>query len=183
MAKNDNDSEIFDKCLKYVQENVTKEALKRAQALMKTLGWHYFKLRDSKLMDRVDLFLDEAALAHACSAFYADIFRVEAFHSVNPTDDHKKAAHIFRWISRFRPVRPKENSPTSLKGAAVIANGMFAMLCAFTFLNINAFTPSQSERDHIVYTSMYRDIDPREWAMIFYQLEMRHPEKPQSSAP
>ena len=178
MAKNDKDSEIFDKALKYVQEHVTEESLKRAPELMKTLGLLYFKLRDSKLMKEANIFLDEAALAHACSAFFADIFRIEAFHAVNPADNHKKAAHIFRWISRFRPVRPKENSPTSLKGSTIIANAMFAVLCAFSFLNIKAFTPSSSERDHIIYSSIYRDIDPRDWAMIFYQLEMRHPEKP-----
>jgi len=175
MTKSDRDSEQFDAYLKYVQTHVTEESLKRAPELMGTLGLLYFKLRNSKLMAEANICLDEAALAHACNAFFEDIFRVEAFHPVNPADNHKKAAHIFKWISRLRPVHPEENNPTTLKGGAIIANGMFAMLCAFSFLNINAFTPSYSERAHIIYSSMYRDIDPREWAMIFYQLEKRHP--------
>jgi hypothetical protein len=177
MTQNDAESAQFAASLQYVQDHAAPEAKKRAPELMGVLGHHFFALRESPLMTGVDIYLNEAVLAHACNAFYADIFRIEAFHSVHyAADDHKKAAHIFKWISRLRPIYPNRDNPHGLKGAAIIANSMFAMLCACTFLKISAFTPTPNEREHINYSSIYRDIHPQEWSMTFYLLEKLYAE-------
>jgi hypothetical protein len=171
----DKESEKFDDYLKYVQENVTTEAKKRSQELVATLGYHFFLLRDSKAMAGAQIYLNEAVLVHVCNAFYSDIFRINGFHAVsNAPDEHKKAAHIFKWISRLCPVYPATNDQSKLKGIASKANSWFAMVCALSFLEINAFTLSASEREHIIYSSTYRDIQPQEWSMIFYLLEKLH---------
>ena len=168
-------TEKFDNSRQYVQTHITDEVKKCAPKLMDTLGSLFFKLRDSKALNGINIYLNEGVLAHACCAFFADIFRVEAFHPVLAADDHKKAAHIFKWISRLRPVIPgEEGDPINLKGAAIRANGMFALLCAASFLDTKAFTPLPNERAHIIYSSIYRDIIPQDWAMIFYLLEKIH---------
>jgi hypothetical protein len=173
MIQNDEDSAKFEVSLKYVQEHVFAEAANRAQGEMIGILVHIFiTMRDSKIMKDVAIDLHEAVLVNVCTAFYADLFRIEAFHSLHyAADDHKKAALLFKWISRLRPVTPRGNAPHKLKGLAVKANGVFAMLCAFSFLDIPPFTPIHSERDHIIYSSIYRDLQPQEWAMIFYLLE------------
>jgi hypothetical protein len=170
MTQDSNHSNQFTERLQYVQEHVQEEAAKHAIKLVETLGRLYFALRDAGLMKGVTL--NGAVLVHACNAFYADIFRIEAFHPLHyAADDHKKAAHIFKWISRLRPIIPLVKDPKKMKGGAMSANSVFAMLCAFTLLKMRPFSPSPCELDHILYSSIYRDNQPQEWAMIFYLLE------------
>jgi hypothetical protein len=174
MPTDDKDSGQFDELLLQVQKRVPGEAQKRARELAKTLGRIFSWLRYSKLMVGTNVYLNEAVLIHVCSAFYADLFRLEAFHPARPADTHKQAAHIFKWISRLRPVYPEAQNPQKLKGLAVTANGIFAIYCALSFLDMEPFVPTASEREHMLYSSTYRDIHPQEWAMMFYLLEKLH---------
>ena len=132
----------------------------------------------SSLYQEKSLSMDYTILGQAVESFWEDMLRIESYHDVEYTDRHKLAAHLFKWLSRMRPIRPTispraEDLEKELTAEILQANALFALACAQSFLECSGF--SESENQYIIYSSMYRDIHASEWSMIFYLLEKVHP--------
>lgn len=115
------------------------------------------------------LALNKATLAIAAISYWEDMLRLKSYHTLNVPDKHKQAAHIFKWISRLRPIKPVVDYAEELDSHLLEANAWFALACAQSL--ISEIPLKKSEEVFIVYSSMYRDIHAREWSMIFYLLE------------
>ena len=131
----------------------------------------------SSVYHEKNLSMNYIVLARVVESFWEDILRIETYHDVNPSDRHKLAAYLFKWLSRMQPITPTisfENLEKELSFEILQANALFAMACALSFLKCSDF--SEDEKDYIIYSSMYRDIHAAEWTMIFYLLETLHSE-------
>lgn len=141
-----------------------------AKRLVKT-----FSLMKFSLFQGRGIVLNEATLIRATISFWEDILRVKAYHPIDRAEKHKKAAYIFKWISKFRPVKPLVDHPDKLTNAEMNANPMYAWLCASGYLKCKRDLPEE-ETKLIIYFSTYRDIHPDEWTLIFAYLERLYPE-------
>ncbi|MDR2603976.1 MAG: hypothetical protein LBC55_01295 [Desulfovibrio sp.] len=118
------------------------------------------------------LFMNYALLSQAATSFCEDMLRIKSYHNIEYGDRHKQAAHLFKWLSRIRPIKPHNDNNPELEDIILRANSFFALACAMSCLQCDDFT--DGEIKYIIYASMYRDIHAREWSMIFYLLEKQH---------
>ncbi len=117
-------------------------------------------------------------LYHACISCMIDLERWSPFHCITIPDNHKRAAFIFRWLSKLRPVQLLSCLGTECAKEELIAPAYFALLGALGELDINMDKFANSpETKAILYTSMYRDILPESWAITFCLLEKAYPDK------
>jgi hypothetical protein len=163
----------FDQHLRFVQTNLRKTAQPLAMELSKELTRLYYEYRElpcfQKNADKICFF--EFDLWRAMIAMWEDLLRIEAYHNVHYADNHKKAAHIFKWICHFRPIATNID-PKDMEPWEFFINELFAFLCAKLYLpKMGEIT--RSEQDTIFYSAKYREIHANEWAMIFYLYEKR----------
>ena len=150
------------------------KALQQGKAFAKHLHDTWKQFYNSLYQGR-NLHMNYTLLAFAAESFCEDMLRVKGYHDIAYADNHKYAAHIFKWLSRMRPIKPINDHVKGLKKEELYSNALFALACAQSFLKCSDF--SAEENQYIVYSSMYRDIHAREWSMIFYLLEKSHPEQ------
>ncbi|MDR0465732.1 MAG: hypothetical protein LBH94_00065 [Deltaproteobacteria bacterium] len=113
--------------------------------------------------------LNEATLLRATVSFWEDILRVKAYHPVEHADEYKKAAYLFKWMAKMRPVKPLVDHPDIIRPQDMNANALFAWLCAQGYLKIGVLPGQELKR--VIYSATYREVNPDEWATIFYLLE------------
>jgi hypothetical protein len=160
----------FESLLDKARDGLPEEARKRAEELMPSLGEIFFIYKNTCHYEN-RIVLSEGILAQACISFWEDILRVKAYHTVHYADGHKKAAYIFKWITKLRPVKPLVDYSKVLFDAEIEANSKYALYCALAFLKIKMPYINESELKYIIYSANYREIHPEEWSMIFYLLE------------
>lgn len=115
-------------------------------------------------------------LTHSCLSFLIDIERHMPFHNIKIPNNHKKAAFIFKWISRIQPVHPLPNYCPDLTGYENCANANFALICALSELKVDVYKFMKTDESKVIrYSSVYRDINPESWAIIFGLLEKNYP--------
>jgi hypothetical protein len=122
--------------------------------------------------------LVRSVLFQAYISYVLDLDRHAQFHNLKLAAEHKHAAFIFKWISRLRPVQPKDTGRMEPLGCELEANGRFALACALLKLDAtcDAIPPTEGFpaegylAKHLIYASTYRDIEPTSWAMIFAML-------------
>jgi hypothetical protein len=165
------DNEVFTRA-KEITESVARE---RGSIFTKSLYKCWKKFYNQPPFHGRSLVINYASLAQAAVAFWEDILRFKSYHTIVYSDEHKRAAHIFKWISRMRPIKILVDSCSisEIEEPYLRANAFFALACAMSFLKCDDF--SQEETKYIIYASMFRDIHAREWSMIFYLLEKQHP--------
>lgn len=147
----------------------------RANSLTKECTGLFNIMKSSPPFQGRGVFLNKIILAHACVSAVIDIDRHIIFHDIKIADNHKRAAYLFAWISRFRPVKP-ENDHAELAIHELCANAYFALHCSLRYLKIDyEKLISSPEFNYIVYSSIYRDIQPEIWGIIFCLLEKQYP--------
>lgn len=125
---------------------------------------------------RGSIVLSVPLLTHACMSAIIDLERLSSFHGIRMPDNHKKAAFIFKWISRLGPVKPLSDYSATLEKHELFANAAFSAICALSHLDADMDAIAGSpEFPAMVYCSMYRDIVPETWALTFYLIERLHP--------
>lgn len=129
-----------------------------------------FYLMKSQLLQNRYVTINEATLARACTSFWEDILRVKAYHPINRAEKHKKAAYIFKWIAKMRPVKPIVDHVDALTNEEMDANALYAFLCASGYLNMHLVL-QKHELKYIFYSATYRDIHPDEWILTFDYME------------
>lgn len=158
---------------KKCREALIVEAQRCGKELTKRLARTFIKMK-AKHFQGHGIVLNEATLMRAAISFWEDILRVKAYHPINRADKSKKAAYLFKWIAKMRPVKPLVDHPERLTNAEINANALFAFLCACGYLKCRKALPKE-ELHRIIYSATYRDIHPDEWAIIFEYLERVYP--------
>lgn len=170
------DKEFREK-IDYCQKNLHSQAKKLADELCEGLSAIYTLFENcSFIAEDSELSLNHAYLKRAATAFFEDLIRIRSYHPIIELDGHKKAGYLFKWINKFRPISiTSEGHP--LDAYELNVNGLYSIICAFSVLekkiDFGLFTTQ--ELDNMLYTAMFRDIHPDEWAVIFYFYEKIHP--------
>lgn len=156
---------------------IREDAHKKALELLETFN----EVKQSPMYRAYDLRLNMDFLVLACESCFIDIARHQDFHEISVPDNHKRAAFIFKWLSRTRPIWA--SGPGEGKGGAIRLhiNSYFALLGALGELDVNmkVFAPSNIAQ-HIIYSGTYRDISAETWALIFCTLERLFPANAQA---
>lgn len=163
--------EYLDK-LKACREALPEEAQRCGQELAKRLTEVFIKMKAKHFQCR-GIVLNEATLLRATISFWEDILRVKAYHPIDRAEKHKKAAYIFKWITKMRPVKPLVDHAAELSAPELNANAIFAFLCACGYLKCENVPKDEIRR--ILYSATYRDVHPDEWTIIFDYLERLYP--------
>lgn len=120
--------------------------------------------------------LSMPVLYHACISYEFDLERWAPFHCITIPDNHKRAAFLFKWLSKLRPIKLLSGQHIAATPWELQANGYFALAAALGELRVNMWEFSASpEAKAILYTSTYRDILPESWAITFCLLEKAYP--------
>lgn len=151
----------------------------RAKQLATRLARTFNMLEQSPpFQDKRRIVLCMSKLYHACISYEIDIERWKPFHDILIPDNHKRAAFIFKWLSKMQPIQLLSCIGTDAAPYELGANGYFAMLGALGELHVDMKEFSVSpEAKVIYYTAMYREIIPESWAIIFCLLEKAYPAK------
>ncbi|MBD5417366.1 MAG: hypothetical protein HDR50_06850 [Desulfovibrio sp.] len=167
-------SPAYLKQLRACRKALPKEAQRCGRELAERLSKVFYQMKGA-LFQGHGIVLNEATLVRASISFWEDILRVKAYHPIDRAEKHKKAAYIFKWIARMRPVKPLVDNPDRLTSAEMNANAMFAFLCACGYLNCRRNLDEEEIR-RILYSATYRDVSADEWAIIFGYVELVHPD-------
>lgn len=151
----------------------SKLAIKEKETLLlKALIKNFSTFMKSAQWDVSGLTLNIGILHHVAVSFWHDIIRLQAYHPIEIPDHHKKAAFLFKWISKFKPVQVAnlyDKNPETSKIYMRI-NELFSFFCVWPLLNCGK-TPDQTVFDAIIYSATFRDIIPEQWSILFCLLE------------
>ena len=121
-----------------------------------------------QLQDYTELNTDLLQLV--TGSYFDDIYRFKDYSNSNLADNHKQAGYTIKWISKIKPIQIKQSTPTDKN--ILLVNSSFALFAGFTFLDNNvANIISSSYLDHLIYSTLYRDISGRQLASTMYVLE------------
>lgn len=163
----------------YVQQNLHKEAQRLGQSFCNTLIDAFGKLKAGTFFHGQGIRLNVPVLVKITVAFWEDILRIQTFHPLRHADRHKMAAHLFKWISRLRPIICTGTPSSPDWKSLTKANSIFAVICSLAF--IKCAIRYGAEIQHMLYTSEFRDIQPYEWSIIFHLIEKAYPPSPNTA--
>ncbi|MDR1162191.1 MAG: hypothetical protein LBK45_07605, partial [Tannerellaceae bacterium] len=85
------------------------------------------------------VYLNKGLLRFVVKSYYDDIHRYKDYCGSKWANGHKQAAYTIKWIVRFKPIQIKESydNENVLTNEIVDINLIFALVCAFPFLNKN----------------------------------------------
>jgi len=145
------------------------------------------------------VYLNKCLLHFVVKSYYDDIHRYKDYCGSKWANNHKQAAYTIKWIVKFKPVQIRENydSGSVLSNEIVDINLIFALVCAFSFLNrksidlifkekkevdkYNLSLPrekqekegKQSFYDKLLYNLRYRPFSGKQLIAIFEALELQ----------
>jgi hypothetical protein len=157
--------------LRACRETLTSESKRLGGELAKRLAEAYRKMEAGPPFHGTGIALNQATLLRATVSFWEDILRVKAYHPIEQADRYKKAAYIFKWIAKMRPVKPVVDHPNDIRPQDMNANAIFAVLCACGYLGLDTAVIPEEEFKRLRYSATYREINADEWATIFFQLK------------
>lgn len=116
------------------------------------------------------VYLSNELLHCAVKAYFDDICKYKAYAGSEYADNHKQAAFIMIWISRFKPIQIKESA--KVVPALLTINEAFAFYAGLMFLDEsvpNKITDKYYK--HLIYTLTYRNLEGRGLASLLYLME------------
>jgi uncharacterized small protein (DUF1192 family) len=145
------------------------------------------------------VYLNKGLLRFVVKSYYDDIYRYKDYCGSKWANSHKQAAYTIKWIVKFKPVQIKENydNENALNNEIVDINLIFALVCAFSFLNRNTIDlifnekkevdkynlslpleerekeGKQSFYDKLLYNLRYRPFSGKQLISIFEALELQ----------
>lgn len=151
----------------------------RAKAL--ELSDFFDEVQESLRPEKIEVTLNTLFLSDACESCFIDMERHKSFHRIETPDRHKRAAFIFKWLARIRPINVAAFIRVRGNGKVARINAYFALLCALGELNVDMAAFSRTKvAMHIIYSAAYRDINPETWALVFCLLERQFPKSANS---
>ncbi|MDR0603905.1 MAG: hypothetical protein LBG80_06350 [Bacteroidales bacterium] len=169
-------------------------------------------LREISLMQQFDKFIERKAdivkkavylnkclLHFVVKSYYDDIHRYKDYCGSKWVNSHKQAAYTIKWIVKFKPIQIRENydSESVLTNEIIDINLIFALVCAFAFLDRNSVDLIFSEKkavdnynlslqiknqekegkqsfyDKLLYNLRYRPFSGKHLIAIFESLELQ----------
>lgn len=146
--------------------------MENSEELALSLCGLFSKVIRSPMYRDANLLLNTLELANACDACVEDLGNHCRPHGIDEPDNHKKAAFLFKWICRFRPVYPRSTLSKVPPDALLHVNSWFALVAALGDLNVDTQKLYESPLvPYIVSAGTYTSIKPETWAMLFYTME------------
>lgn len=154
-----------------------KERRKKARHLTERLAVLFNMIEGNPpFQNQRRIVLSMPVLYHACISYELDLERWAPFHCITIPDNHKRAAFLFKWLSKLRPIKLLSGQHIAATPWELQANGYFAIAAALGELRVNMYKFAESpEAKAMLYTSTYRDILPESWAITFCLLEKAYP--------
>lgn len=159
--------------LQICRKELPAEAFRCGKLLAQRLIRTFYAMR-RQLFAGYGVVLNEAALLQACIAFWEDILRIKGFHPINCADRHKKAAYIFKWVAKMKPVKAIGDKPDLVSDKELNSNAIYALLSAFGFLKCSLSVLYSPVIKPFLYAATYREIDPDAWTIIFEYFEDKY---------
>lgn len=140
------------------------------------LSEFFADVQRSLVLKSIHTSLNPLFLMDACESCYIDLERHKDFHGLDIADRHKRAAFLFKWLARKRPINLSAYKQGPGAGLAIHVNAYFALMAALGELDINVhkFAPTKISQN-IIYAASYRDINAESWALTFCLLEKVFP--------
>lgn len=110
------------------------------------------------------LYLNERIVHNMVSSYYDDLDRLKDYHSkMKLVNEHKIAAYTIKWIIFMHPIQiPNETEEQKRTKRELLANELFAWLCARSILGIDHITQVEADtRFSMIYTFRYRHFTGR----------------------
>lgn len=119
---------------------------------------------------RDHVYLNDDLLNIVVGSYFDDIYRFKDYSNSALADNHKQAAYTIKWISKIKPIQINKGAPTEKN--ILLVNSAFALFAGFTFLDENVTNIiSTSYLNHLIYSTLYRNISGRQLASTLYALE------------
>jgi hypothetical protein len=136
-----------------------------------TLKKHYLNfLNKNKEIYKDYIYLNDDLLNIVVGSYFDDIYRFKDYSNSSLADNHKQAGYTIKWISKIKPIQINQHAPTDKN--ILLVNSSFALFAGFTFLDKNVTNIiSASYLDHLIYSTLYRNISGRQLASTMYVLE------------
>ena len=132
----------------------------------------FTKVCPSLLFRGAGLLMNTLALANACEACVHDLGYHCRAHNISEPNDPKKAAFLFKWICKFRPIYPRSPLPKIPPDALLHVNSWFALVAALGNLDVDPVKLYKSPLvPYIVSAGTYTPINPETWAILFFMME------------
>ena len=109
----------------------------------------------------------------ALKSYFDDIEKFKQYSGSNLADQHKQAAFAIKWISKVKPIQIKPNTNTEYYNKHIIMfNSLFAILLGSTFLlEVIPDNIPSGYYEHLIYTTLYREVDAKQLAGVMFLLE------------
>ena len=118
-------------------------------------------------------YLSNSLLTRACLGCILELEHMDPAPLFPAKKRHIRAACLFRWLSRVRPVQIPRKRATADE---MEANALFALVGALSELQMGEVAFIQSDwLWACLKVSAYGDIHPESWAIFFGVLEERYP--------
>lgn len=155
-------SKKHQEALKIVREEIVAQSYKETNSIINGLSDYFVDFRNGSPYQGSKLFLCTPTLRQAILAFWQDVIRLQSYHPINVINRFKRAAFIFKWICKCRPIKIVSTYPPECAEDYTRVNAIFAMHCAMAFLKCPP--PNGEELKEIIYTGTFRCIQPEQMA-------------------
>lgn len=160
-----------------MDNNVIKTIRKAAKEKADDLQEFFYEVKKTLVPDGIGTTINTLFLTDACESYFIDLERHRDFHRLDIADRHKRAAFLFKWLARIRPINLSAYKQGPGAGKAIHVNAYFALMAALGELNVDVHKLAQTAAvQHFIYAASYRDIHAESWALTFCLLEMAFPE-------
>ena len=115
-------------------------------------------------------YLNKDLLYIAIKSYFDDIEKFKQYSGSILADQHKQAAFTIKWISKIKPIQINPNF--KINKQIILINSLFAIFTGSSFLlKVTPENIPMNYYKHLIYSTLYRDIDAKQLAGALFLLE------------
>lgn len=157
-----------------MDEGIIKSIREVAQEKADDLLEFFYNVQKTLSPQKIAATINPLFLTNACISCFIDLERHSDFHKLEIADRHKKAAFLFKWLAKARPIALQAYKPGSGAGKAIHVNAYYGGIGRLD-IDVHEFAKDTKIVPHIIYAGAYRDINAESWALTFCLLEKTFP--------
>ncbi len=133
--------------------------------------WLLTDVYQKQFGDWQNIELNEYVLRESVESCLCDLYRLKAFRGITQEDEHKQAAFLVKWITKFRPIQFRNTAFD--KESIVLVNELFAVYVALVVLNLDPKNccPHWQYIRNFLYLLHYHSCSAEQIASEMYLLE------------
>lgn len=167
-------TQIREQFTEYIADTATGKAREKALELLDV--WQQLK---RSLFRSTPVSMIAGILYWTCLSYYIDVARQAVYHKINNANKYKRAAYLFKWICKLRPIKCNNQYAFNLGREEMFANELFALYAALCELADSSLiykfgNMSKEELEFFMYMGAYRDVSPKDLELTFKLLEHKY---------